>query len=95
MRARIEPGGAAAEEFDFERSPAEIGHIELGDFEFAAGGWFEVFGDLADVGIVEIERVWNAFHILPTRQGQERFDYHERRWYLRHQWGRTPSTPCL
>src|SRR5690606_37653672 len=54
-RAGVEPGIAAAEAFDIERAALEIGEIDVGDLELAAGRWLELAGDLDDLRIVEIE----------------------------------------
>ena len=53
--AGIEPGGAAAEEFDVEFAGFEVQTIEVGDLEFAAPGGFEGFGESDDVFVVEVE----------------------------------------
>ena len=52
MGAGVEPGVAAAEEFDVEVAAFEVGAVDAGDFQFAACGRFDVFGDGEEARIV-------------------------------------------
>ena len=55
VRAGVESGGAAAEDFDVEVAALEVEPVEIGDFEFAAFGRLEAAGESDDIGVVEID----------------------------------------
>jgi len=50
----VEPRGAAAEDFDVEFAGVEVEAVEVGDFEFAALGGFQLARHRDDVAVVEI-----------------------------------------
>ena len=54
-RAGVEPGKAAAHHFDVQLAALEIGAVDVGDLEFAAGRRLDVGGDVDDLLVVEIE----------------------------------------
>src|ERR1700677_2516652 len=53
--AGIEPGKAAAEAMDVKLAEAKIGDVDIGDFQFAAGGRAKVFGDIDDLPVINIQ----------------------------------------
>ena len=53
--AGVEPGKAAAEQLHGKAAIFEIELVEVGDFELAACGWLDSFGDLNHALVVEIE----------------------------------------
>ena len=55
MRTGVEPGGAAAEEFDAESAGVEVEPVEVRDLEFTALGRFEGARDFDDISVVEID----------------------------------------
>ena len=55
VRTGVEPGIAALEDLDVELTSPEIFVVDGGDFELAASGRFDVFRNIHDVVVVEIE----------------------------------------
>lgn len=55
VSAGIQPGVAAAEDFDVEFAAFEVGAVDARDFQFAAGGGFDLFGDWNHIRVVEVE----------------------------------------
>mgnify|MGYP000172639273 CR=1 FL=1 len=55
VRAGIEPGVAAAHGLDVELVAREVSLIDVGDLELAARAGLEVFGDVDDAVVVEVE----------------------------------------
>jgi hypothetical protein len=53
--AGIDPGGAAAEQFDRKLAPVQIDAVEVGDLQLATGTRLEVPGDADDIVVVEVE----------------------------------------
>src|SRR5467141_1455746 len=55
VRAGIKPGESTPENLNREIAARKVRPVELGDFEFAAGGRLEVCRQLDDIGIIEIQ----------------------------------------
>lgn len=55
MRARVEPGEAAAEKFDLQLAPQKVLFVDVGDFQFASCAGSNGLGDGDDVVVVEVE----------------------------------------
>jgi len=55
MGTGVEPGVAAAEDFDVKVTGFHVRAVDTGDFEFAARRGFHLFGDLDDARIVKVE----------------------------------------
>ncbi len=55
MGAGVEPGDASAEDLGAELASFEVPAVDVGDFEFAARGWLERFGDADDLRVVEVD----------------------------------------
>jgi len=53
--AGIQPGVAAAHDFDIERTLFQIQAIEVGDFQLAARRRFQAFGQINDLPVVKIK----------------------------------------
>ena len=49
MRAGVEPGEAAAEHLDAQLPAFEVGAVDVGDLQFAAGEGLQRRGDLDDL----------------------------------------------
>ena len=74
IRARVQPGNAAAQARDPQLASAEIFEIHVGDLDLASGRRLQPLGDPDDVGIVEIQpgdgpiRLRNAGLLLETER---------------------------
>ena len=55
MGAGVQPGVAAAHDFDVELALLEIQAVQVGDFVFAARGGFEALGQVYDLVVVEVQ----------------------------------------
>src|SRR6476469_5589816 len=55
VRAGVEPGEAAAQDFDMEVAPLEIDAVDVGNLELAARRRLQRGGDLYHVVVVEVE----------------------------------------
>ena len=53
--AGVQPGVAAAHDFDVELALLEIQAVQVGDFVFAACGGFEALGQVHDLVVVEVQ----------------------------------------
>jgi len=51
----VEPGEATAEAFYIEIAALEVGHVDVGDLQFAAWRGLDRLGDLDDVVVVEVQ----------------------------------------
>jgi len=55
VRAHVEPGNPTAEHFHMQAFALQVLFVHVGDFEFAARAWFEVFGNLQNIVVVKVE----------------------------------------
>ncbi len=55
VRARVEPGEAAAEELDVQLPRSQVDAVDVGDFQLAARRGLQAGGDLDHLVVVEVE----------------------------------------
>src|SRR6476620_10976043 len=55
MSAGIEPCHAASQQFDVQCIAFQVGTVDVGNFEFTTCRWLDVGGDVAHIGVVEIQ----------------------------------------
>ena len=81
--ARIEPGHATSQRFNAQATCRKVGTVDIGDFQLAARGWFQVCGHVDYIVIVEIQpgdrmpraRLLRFFHDVDNFSGTIEFHH--------------------